>query len=262
MPHGLFSCSATRGGYSPLPYVYCSRPWPPPIFVRQPHKQLQHLGIIRRTEASHRVPSFHRFKPNRAASRVHPARDVVQHPRIRVQSWVDEPHRPLSRCYPLFIDPIDDAPKDRRAGRRSESVAKLALKNKRNVVSNGSHVRDPAADSVVDPAGASREGNDVRQGGERGVGTEAAVGGVGWTVSVKILLDGARLVFGNGVEITEAAAGREVEGIRLAGRGGRVHCCDFWRGDGAAWRDLRGANYGNVGTIVRPGWVENIVVWT
>lgn len=138
--------------------------------------------------------------------------------------------------------------------------SELAQSISGDVVTVRCDVGNPAADAVVDPTRGSGEGRYVGKGVDVGrVGDEAAVVWEARVVVGEVACDGGLLVRGNAIDVGEAAAGRVVGMVRKASG---IVDGGFRLGveDTVAWVDFCGTDVCDVGTIVGPGWVEDVVV--
>ena len=74
----------------------------------QTHIQAQYSRIVRRSQATDRIPPSDGREPISLAPRVRARGNIVQHLRVSVQCWVDEPNRSLSDRNALLVDSVND----------------------------------------------------------------------------------------------------------------------------------------------------------
>ena len=163
--------------------------------LRQTHKQLQHLRIIRRPEPRHRIPPRTGLKPTTPTIRITPIRNVIQHLRMLIQHRIHEPDGTLARRRALLVDKRDYGREYRRRQTRAEECPLCEVDVGEEEGAVCAHVGVAAARAVVDAA----VGADVGRGAVGDVVGEGVVAG-------EVGGDGGFLVGGGCEVVGEAAA--------------------------------------------------------
>lgn len=159
----------------------------------------------------------------------------MQHARIPVQRRVRKADRALPRLEQLLVDPVQDRREHGRTRARAPAQPFEPLVHHDDVVAHGAHVRDAAADAVVDPLSI--------------LIVEIRIRRIGRVVVPEVARHGGGLVVRDGIDVREPAAGAEA-------RGGDLGVC----GCGGAGGKGGAADVGDVGAVVGVGGGEDLSV--
>lgn len=162
-------------------------------------------------------------------------RDIMQHTRVPVQRRVRKADRALPRLEQLLVDPVQDRREHGRARARAPAQPFEALVHHDDVIAHGAHIRDAAADAVVDPLSI--------------LIIEIRIRRIGRVVIFEVARHGGGLVVRDGIDVREPAAGAEA-------RGGDLGVC----GCGGAGGKGGAADVGDVGAVVGVGGGEDLLV--
>lgn len=134
---------------------------------------------------AHRVPSSCRREAVRVAARVIAARDISERTRVRVEEWVEEAKRGLSRGGELVVDQRNDTGRNRRGAARAIDCTDLSLEDDHDVDALSRDVGKCTAGAVelarVRRTDGTEEGGDIGRlvARDSEQGRETAAGEVG-----------------------------------------------------------------------------------